>query len=366
MEDLIYKIAVSLLPKIGPVKARKLISYVGSVEGVFMEKQETLEKIPGIGSVLASNVKLDKVLDLAKKEAEFIEKYKIIPYFYLDKNYPKALQKYDDSPLMLYVKGSFDFNKGRFISIVGTRKMSHYGREHCEKLVADLVKLGFMPTIVSGLAYGVDHCAHIAALNNNLKTLAVLGHGLDIIYPSSHKELAKRVIENGALLTEFAHSSKRDPSHFVRRNRIIAALSTATIVVESPRKGGSLITAEYAIQYSKDVFAMPGRVGDKNSEGCNFLIKTNRATLMENADDLIYALSWEKSKKAPKQADIFVELSADEQKIVDLLNLQEMVNVDVISYETNLPINKILALLFNLEFNNVVKALPGRMYKLVN
>ncbi len=364
MDDLIYKLAVSMLPKIGPIKVRKLISYVGSVEGVFKEKKENLEKIPGIGAILSSKIKIENVLDSAKKEADFINKYNIKPYFYLDKNYPKALQKHDDTPLILYVKGDFDFNKGKFLSIVGTRKMTHYGGDLCRKFVSDLLELGFNPTIVSGLAYGVDHCAHTSALEGNLKTIAVLGHGLNMIYPSSHKELAKRILENGALITEFPHNSKRDPSHFVRRNRIIAALSTATIVVESPKKGGSLITAEYAIQYSKDVFTFPGRANDKNSAGCNFLIKTNRAALMENANDLIYSLSWE-AKKTNKQAEIFVELTKEEEKIVEVLKNQEIVNVDNISYETNLPINKILSLLFNLEFNNVVKALPGRMYKLV-
>ncbi|MBN2892040.1 MAG: DNA-processing protein DprA [Bacteroidales bacterium] len=366
VDDLTYKLAISLLPGIGPIKARKLVSYVGSIEGIFKEKVSALEKIPGIGSILASKVNIDNVLDSAKKESEFISKYNIRPYFYLDSDYPKSLQKYDDSPLMIFVKGEFDFNKGKFISMVGTRKMSHYGGELCEKMISDLVKAGFKPTIVSGLAYGVDHCAHNAALNNGLKTLAVLGHGLDMIYPSSHKELAKKIIENGALVTEFASSSKRDAANFVRRNRIIAALSTATVVVETPVKGGSLITAEFAVQYSKDVFTFPGRVGDKNSAGCNYLIKTNRAALIENADDLIYALSWEKSKKSPLQAQVFVELNPDEEKIVQLLREQEFVNVDSIVYESKLPINKVLALLFNLEFNNIVKALPGRMYKLIN
>lgn len=362
--DLIYKLGLSLLPGIGPIKARKLVSYIGSVEGVFKEKKDSLEKIPGIGSILASKVDLTKIVDLAKKEVEFIEKYKIKPYFYLDSDYPKSLQKYDDSPLMVFVKGDFDFNKGKFLSIVGTRKMSHYGGELCRNLIKNLTKAGFTPTIVSGLAYGVDHCAHTAALSNNLKTIAVLGHGLDMIYPSSHKELAKRILANGALITEFASCAKRDASNFVRRNRIVAALSTATIVVETPKKGGSLITAEYAVQYAKDVYTFPGRVGDKNSEGCNYLVKTNRAGLIENADDLIYNLSWEKSKNKIPQAQIFVELSKDEEKIVEVLREHELVNVDNIVYESKLPINKVLSLLFNLEFNNVVKALPGRMYKL--
>ncbi len=365
VEDLIYKLAISMLPGIGPVKARKLISYVGSIEGVFKENVKNLEKIPGIGRILASKINLENVIDNAKKEAEFVSKYNIKTYFYLDKNYPKTLSKFDDSPLMLFVKGNWDFNKGKYLSLVGTRKMSYYGRELCENLVADLVKLGFKPIIVSGLAYGIDYVAHKSALNNNLKTIAVLGHGLDRIYPASHKELAKKIIENGALITEFAVGSKREAANFVRRNRIIAALSDATIVVETPAKGGSLITAEYAVQYSKDVYTFPSRVGDKNSAGCNYLIKTNRAGLIENANDLIYNLRWEKSKRLPKQPQIFLQLSEDDKKIVDVLREQELTNIDNIVYKSKLPINKVLAVLFKLEFNNVIKALPGRMYKLL-
>ncbi len=365
MDERIYKLAISLLPRIGPIKARKLISYVGSVEGVFKENENALKKIPGIGKILASNIRISNVLESAKKELDFIDKYNIKSYFYLDEDYPTQLKKYDDSPLTLFQKGDFEFNKKKYVSVVGTRKISHYGEALCKNFIKGLKDAGYSPVIVSGLAYGVDYTAHTSALENNLQTLAVLGHGLDIIYPSAHKELAKRVIQNGALLTEFTSNSKREASFFVRRNRIIAALSEATVVVESPGKGGSLITAEYAVQYAKDVYTFPGRVGDKNMAGCNFLIKTNRAALIESADDLIYNLRWEEAKKNTKQREIFVELSQDEQKIVDLLKENELLNVDNIIYQTKFPVNKVLTLLFNLEFNNVVKALPGRMYKLV-
>jgi len=364
VDELVNKLAISLLPGIGPIKARKLVSYVGSIEGVFTEKKSKLEKIPGIGTILAKKIELNEVIEKAEKEAEFIKQYNIKPYFYLDADYPKSLQKYEDSPLILFAKGDIDFNKGKFLSVVGTRKMSHYGDEICKKLIEDLVNMGFSPTIVSGLAYGVDHCAHTAALSNKLKTVAVLGHGLDTIYPSSHKELAKRIIENGALITEFASKTKGEAANFVRRNRIIAALSSATIIVESPLKGGSLITAEYALQYSKDVFTFPAKVNDKNSAGCNFLIKTNRAALIENAEDLIYSLGWELQKN-PKQPQIFYDFTEDEQKIIDIIQNQDVINVDNIVYETNLPINTVLSLLFNLEFKNAVKALPGRMYKII-
>jgi len=362
MDDRIFKLALNNITGIGPVKARAIVSYVGSVEGVFSEKKENLQKIPGIGPLL-SNFKKTKIIDRAKEELDFIEKNKISLHFYLDSNYPKSLSQFEDSPILLFVKGNIDFSKKKFISIVGTRTMTHYGESLCNKLITDIATKGYSPVIVSGLAYGVDYCAHKAALKNNLETLAILAHGLDIIYPSSHRELAKSIIKKGALVSEFMHKTKIDPSNFVRRNRIIAALSEATVVVESPKKGGSLITAEYAIGYSKDVYTFPGRVGDQTSEGCNFLIKTNRAALIENADDIISNLQWENRNKNV-QNSIFVELDEDEQKIADILKLHEMLNVDVISYETKLPINKILAVLFNMEFKNIVKALPGRMYKL--
>jgi len=362
----LYKIGVSIIPGVGPITAKKLISYTGSEEAVFKEKKANLLKIPGIGEVVASKLNFDEVLKKATEVYNFTQKYNIITYFYLDKNYPKSLQKYDDSPVVIYAKGEIEFNKGKFLSVVGTRSITHYGESLCNNLITDLAKDGFNPVIVSGLAYGVDAVAHISALNNSLKTVAVLGHGLDRIYPSTHKELAQRIIENGSLITEFIHNSPIDASNFVRRNRIVAGLSDAVIVVESPLKGGSLITAEYAIQYSKDVFAFPGRSGDKSSAGCNYLIKTNRAGLIEKADDLVYSLSWEKNEKKPKQPTIFIEFNDEEKIIVDLLGNNEQINVDTISYDTNMPINKVLSLLFGLELNGVVKALPGRMYKLIN
>ncbi len=234
MDIRIYKLALNLLPKIGPIKARTLVSHVGSIEGVFKEKKENLKKIPGIGSLLA-NFNSSKILKQAEEELIFIEKNKIDIFFYLDSNYPKSLSQYDDSPVIIFAKGNLDFNKKRYISIVGTRTMTHYGESRCNELISEISSMGFTPVIVSGLAYGVDYCAHKAALKHNLNTVAVLAHGLDRIYPSSHRELAKSIINKGSLITEFMHNSKMDPANFVRRNRIIAALSEATIVIESPR-----------------------------------------------------------------------------------------------------------------------------------
>ncbi len=364
MDEILYKIGISLLPGIGPVKARSLVSYVGSPKDVFFEKKTNLQKIPGIGPYAANNINFDKILKKAERELEITQKNNIKTLFYLDNDYPKQLSPFEDAPVILYQKGDINFNENKFLSIVGTRSMTHYGSEHCHKIISDLSKNGYKPVIVSGMAYGLDYCAHSAAMKNALKTVAVLGHGFAHIYPAAHREIAQRITKNGALITEFPFNSKIDSSNFVKRNRIIAAISEATIIVESAKKGGSLITAEYAVQYAKDVFTFPGRIGDKTSEGCNFLIKTNRAALIENYKDLVYNLRWEKNTKKVIQPTIFNDLSKDEQKIVDLLKKQQKINVDVISYETNLPINNVMSIMFNLEFKNIVKALPGRMYSL--
>ena len=366
MDQKIYELAILFLPKIGPVKARSLVSYAGSPEAIFKEKKKNLEKIPGIGSVLASEITKAQILSRAELELDFITKNQIDFYFYLDKNYPSNLAKFDDAPVGIFVKGNLQKQTHKTLSIVGTRSITHYGEQLCKKFIADIVSQGFNPLIISGLAYGVDACAHKEALNKNLITFAVLGTGLDKIYPASHKALSEKIIEKGALISEFPHSSRVDPANFVRRNRIIAAMSDAVIVVESPHKGGSLITAEYAVKYSKDVFTFPCNVGQTNCEGNNFLIKTNRAALIENADDLIYNLSWQKTSQKNVQASLFLDLTAEEQKIVEVMKKQDLINVDNIAYETKMPINKILSVLFTLEFKDVVKALPGRMYKLLN
>lgn len=362
MDKIIYKVALSMIPGIGPLKARKLMSYIGSLEDIFLGNYDKIKKFPGLIKILRKNIN-DKLLSLAQKEVEFANKHNIKILFYLDEEYPERLKNFEDSPVVIFVKGNAKLNNKQQIAIVGTRSMTHYGESNCKKLIENLKSNGYNPLIVSGLAYGVDSCAHSTALSEGLETIAILGHGLNMIYPAANRSLAEKIIKQGALITEFTTQSKREPSNFVRRNRIIAALSDAVIVVESAKKGGSLLTAEYAVGYSKDVYTFPGRVDDKKSEGCNYLIKTNRAAMIENSDDLINNLNWKK-KNVAKQAEIFPVLNDEEKLIVETIKNQELINIDVISYETKLPINKVMAYLFNLEFNNIVKALPGRMYKL--
>ncbi len=356
-----YKIAITLIPKIGSVNAKKLIAYVGSVEGVFKESKKNLIKIPGIGPSLANNISNQTVLGRAEQEIEFIEKHKIKPLFYLDKNYPNRLKQSEDSPVLFYYKGRVNFNASKVISIVGTRNATTNGIDNCNKLIDDLKNSGHNPIIVSGLAYGIDICAHKSALKNKLDTVAVLGHGLHTIYPANHRSTAVEITKQGALLTEFLSNSKIERTNFVRRNRIIAGLSDATIVVESASKGGALITANIANSYNRDVFAFPGRTTDKYSAGCNLLIKINKAALIASAKDLEYILQWD-TKKIPLQTELFNNLTTDEQLIVNVIKNEEQISIDNIAYKTKLQIGQVVSLLFNLEFSGVVKSLPGNMY----
>ena len=361
---MLHKIALSLIPGIGNVLARNLIAYTGSVEAVFKEKKQNLLKIPGIGSVLADSILNANVFAKAEKELAFIDKFKINSFFYLDKNYPARLKEAADAPMIFYTKGNVNFNTQKVISIVGTRKISNYGRSNCERLIEELVERNHKPIIISGLAYGIDICAHKAALKYDLPTVAVLAHGLDNIYPSVHKNIAKQMLENGALLSEFTSETKMFPQNFVKRNRIVAGLSDATIVIESANKGGSLLTADMANSYNRDVFAFPGRIGDKVSEGCNQLIKTNRAALLESVKDLEYILGWETNKPDGVQQKLFVQLTKEEQKLADLLKNDGSMFIDIISHKTKIPIQKVSSLLLNMEFSGVVRSLPGKMYEL--
>ena len=362
-----YRIAISLIPGIGSINAKKLIAYIGSVEGVFKEKKTSLLKIPGVGEVLANEIINSNVLSKAQEEVEFLSKYKIKTYFYLDDDYPGRLKHCEDCPILLYSKGSADFNNQKVVSIVGTRNATEYGKLFTEKLLAKMAESRHNPLIVSGLAFGIDICAHKAAMRNNLDTIAVLAHGLKSVYPSVHTKYAKEIVQHGALLTEFTSDIKADRSFFVRRNRIVAGLADATIVVESGEKGGALITADLANSYNRDVFAVPGRIDDVMSKGCNKLIKTNKALLLENIDDLEYIMGWEKQEGKPKniQRELFVNVTDDEKLILDILSKNGELPIDSICFEVEMPVSKVSPLLLNLEFAGLIKGLPGKVYKLV-
>jgi DNA processing protein len=363
-DSLRYKIGISLIPRIGPVLARRLVTYCGELEGVFKEKHSGLLKVPGLGEKLSRQLKSKEILDKAEKEIEYIKKHDITPVFYLDKDYPRRLRQCEDAPVIFYMKGKTDLDRQKVLSIVGTRNASEYGKEICNKLIEGLAGDHSDLLIVSGLAYGIDVCAHKGALKKNLDTVAVLGHGLSMIYPSVHKSIARQIITQGALLTEFAGNEIPDAPNFVRRNRIIAGLSDATIVVESGEKGGALITADIANSYNRDVFAFPGRLNDRYSVGCNRLIKTNKAALIEDFRDLEFMMGWQNEPRpAATQKKLFVDPDDEEKLIMKLLEETGELSIDEIAVHCNLPVSKISYLLINLEFKGLVKCLPGKLFK---
>ena len=368
-ENLKYKIGITLIKGIGNTLAKNLIAYIGSVEGVFMEKQAVLSKIPGIGEMLSKEIVSQNVLARADEEIEFILKNKIKTYYYTDRDYPFRLKECSDSPLVLFSKGNCDLNKGKFVGVVGTRNATEVGKENCKKLIFDLAASQPNAVIVSGMAYGIDICAHKAALDAGLTTIGVVGHGLDRLYPAAHRPTAVKMMPNGALLTEYLSQTNPDRQNFVQRNRIIAGMSDAIVVVESAAKGGALITAEVGNDYNRDVFAFPGRVGDEWSAGCNALIKNNKASLMESADDILRFMNWEKQDAgvAPIiQTALFLDLSDEEQEIVSTLRqYADGIQLNQLSIQLAKPISKLSSQLLEMEFKGVVKCLPGSVYKVV-
>lgn len=364
---LLYQIAVTLIPGIGDITGKKLIAYCGGVEEVFKTKKTQLLKVPGIRNTLATSVidSRTEALKRAEKEIRFIEKYHIATFFFTENSYPARLKHCIDSPMMLYYKGNADFNKQKIISVVGTRSATEYGKECCRQLIEGLADTDAL--IVSGLAHGIDSHAHREALKNNLETIAVIGHGLDRIYPAVNKALAEKIIARGGIITDFISETNPDRENFPKRNRIIAGMSDATVVVEAAKKGGALITADIANSYNRDVFAVPGKITDIYSEGCNHFIKTNKAALIQSANDIKYLMGWDVKKKKNEtiQRKLFVNLSPDENLIVALLTENVQMSVDGICLELQITTSRVAAALLNLEFEGIVKSLPGKMYCLL-
>jgi len=359
-----YQIAITLIPGVGDIIAKKLISYCGSVEGVFKEKKQNLLKIPSIGETIVKSIINQDVFERVDKELKFIDKFKIKTLFYLDDNYPFRLKQCVDGPLMLYYLGNANLNAGKIVSIVGTRSITEYGKSICKEIIKDLSNHEIL--IVSGLAYGVDSCAHKAALENNLYTVGILAHGLDRVYPALNKSLAEKMIQNGGLLTDFMSETKPDKENFPKRNRIIAGISDAVIVIEAAKRGGALITAEIANSYNRDVFAVPGKIGDTFSEGCNNLIKTNKAALIQSAEDIMYIMGWDTkiNKQKPAQKQLFIELTEVEKCLYDIISNNNC-SFDEICAQTKYSVPKIAEALLNLELEGIIKCLPGKIYKLV-
>ncbi|MFV0289516.1 MAG: DNA-processing protein DprA [Mangrovibacterium sp.] len=361
--ELAQLITLNRITGVGGQTIRALIAEFGSCDEIFNAKKHHFSKINGIGNKLAENISSQLNLDRGKKELEFIQSKKINATSWYDSDFPKQLKACPDSPLLLFSKGITNWDSQRIVSIVGTRKATPYGFDCISQLIAEMAaKENY--TVVSGLAYGIDSIAHQACLKHNVPTWGVLAHGLDQIYPTKHRELAKEMLKQGALITEFTSGTAMVPNNFLSRNRIIAGLSSCTIVVESAEKGGSLVTAEIANSYNRDVFAFPGRVNDKYSIGCNLLIRNNKAHLIQELSNLEYIMNWQSSNKIPAQRQLFVELTADEELLHKYLS-NEPIFIDTLCQETQLSMSKTLSLLFSLEMKGVVRSLAGKMYALI-
>ncbi len=365
--NLIYQIGLTMINGIGDILARHLLESLGEAEAVFKEKQRLLEKIPGIGSKHIAEIRKPDVLKRAEKELRFVEKNRIATYFLGDKEYPVRLRECPDAPIIFYYKGKEEFNIPHVISIVGTRKSTSYGRDLTEKLIQDLKNSYPDMLIISGLAYGIDIQAHRSALKYDLPTIGVLAHGLDLIYPSAHRATAIEMLEKGGLLTDFPSETQPDKPNFVKRNRIVAGLSDATVVIESAERGGSLITADIAFSYGRDVYTFPGKVNDPQSRGCNNLIKQNKAGLITSAEDLVSALCWENPNKQavkPEQMKLAFPENSEYDKIITVLRQNNEIHINELAINMNMPVYQLSSLLFELEMENIIKTLPGSIYKL--
>lgn len=362
--ELYYLLALQKVEGVGDIVAKKLLTHCGDAATIFNSKASQLASIDGIGSVLISKLKDKSVFAKAEAELKYIENNEIKVSYFQDKNYPERLKHCIDGPLLLFSTGTIDFNNRKIISIVGTRKITSYGTEFCKSLISELAPLN--PIIVSGFAYGVDIVAHQAAIENDLQTIGIVAHGLDQIYPSSHKKYVSKMEQNGGFMTEYWSGTNPEKENFVKRNRIVAGISEATVVIESAIKGGSLITANLANDYNRDVFAVPGRTSDKLSLGCNNLIKTQKANLLTSAADLVYILNWdiEKTTRAV-QKKLFVTLENEEQKVYDYLLKSGKEILDIIALECDLPIYKISGILLNMELKGVVRPLPGKLFEAI-
>jgi DNA processing protein len=362
--ELLYRISLTMIPELGPVCIRSLIEYFGDAGSVFKAKKKDIAAVEGIGEQRAKQIREWKGFTEAEQELMFLGKHHIQPLFLTDKDYPQRLLHCYDPPSLLYYRGKADLNLPRIISVIGTRNHTEYGKQATEELISSLQSQQVM--IISGLAFGIDAIAHKTALQQGLPTIGVLAHGMDSLYPVQHRSLAKEMLKQGGLLTEFRQNTKPDKHNFPKRNRIVAGMADATIVIETAVKGGSMITAELAHSYNRDLFAMPGRTTDARSSGCLKLIQQNKAILFTHTEQLIETMGWEEKKQKPgsHQRELFIELSADEKRIVALLQHTAM-PIDELYFKSALSSSSAAAAILNLELQGVIVPLPGKMYKLL-
>jgi DNA processing protein len=362
-DELFYRIALTMIPELGPVRVKALIDHFGNATAVFESKKKELGMVETIGALRAKNISEWKDFAGAERELKFIEQHRVQPLFLTDPQYPRRLLHCYDPPSMLYYYGSADLNHSKIISIIGTRNHTAYGKQVTEELILALKAQSIL--IVSGLAFGIDAIAHKTALQNEIPTIGVLAHGLDTIYPQQHRTLSKEMLLHGGLLTEFRMSTQPDRHNFPKRNRIVAGMSDATIVIETAVKGGSMITAELAHQYNRDLFAVPGKITDPKSSGCLKLIQQNKAVLLSDAEQFIELMGWmEKKKQVKKQTALFIDLSKEEQLVVDLLKEKEPMPIDELYIKSGLSSSSMAGVILNLEMNNIIRSMPGKMFAL--
>lgn len=362
-DALLYRIGVTLIPGIGNMNAKKLIAWCGDPATIFREPRNQLLKIPGMARILNGDVNLQKLLLRAEQEAAFIRNSGIRVLYYYDDDYPVRLKQCADSPLVLYYKGVEGLMDKKILAVVGTRNATSYGKRSCQDIIKSFG--GDDIVIVSGMAYGIDSVAHRKALSVGLNTIGVLAHGLDRIYPSENRNMAARMLNQGGLITEFMSRSKPDRENFPKRNRIIAGLADAVLVVESAGKGGAMITANIANSYNRDVFAVPGRLHDVYSDGCHRLIRRNIAALARSADDIRYSMGWEGNEKKQKNnMDFLSKFEGDEKVILNIIIEKERAPIDDIIIISGLGASKAASILLKLEFGGVITGLPGKLYEI--
>ena len=370
-QETLYAIALSFVPHMNLLNRKMLFENLGSATEIFEHRQNLKEIVPNASkATLEALAMMDIHLKRAEEELAFAQAGHIQCIGYNDEAYPARLRECPDAPLLLYYRGTASLNSQHIISMVGTRQITPYGKDICREFVKELKRLCPDALVVSGLAYGVDIHSHRAALEQDMETVGVLAHGLDQIYPRMHRDTAVQMVQHGGLLTEFPSRSNADKKNFVQRNRIVAGIADATIVVESAQKGGSLITAEIAESYGRDVFAFSGRITDTYSQGCNNLIGSNRAGLITCAEDFVKAMGWETEVQIHQQLsqglqqDLFPELTEEEQRIVKALTGTDSKQINILAIDTAIPIGKLTSLLFNLEMKGVVRLLSGGCYRL--
>ncbi len=362
--ELLSVLALQNAPNLGDSSAKKLIRHFGSAEGIFKEKRTSLLKIDGIGKIRLEGLFDSERLKAAEEELKFIKQNKINHHYFLDPSYPEKLKHCEDGPILLFSRGNISLNNRRILSIVGTRKITSSGIAFCEKLIEDLE--AFNPVIVSGFAYGVDITAQRAAVKNGLQTIGCLAHGLNQIYPKTHARYISQIEENGGFFTDFWSTDAFDRNNFLKRNRIIAGLSEATVVIESADRGGSLVTADIANSYDREIFAVPGRPSDVQSAGCLNLIKSQKAHVLTSVADLVYILNWELNSDGKEiQKQLFIDLESQEQLVYDFLQGKGKQQLDHIALNCKIPTFKAAGILLEMELKGAIRPLPGKLFEVI-